>query len=82
MAKKKLIGIVVSTKCPKTLVVKVERIVEHKKYKKHYRVHKKYKVHCETGEYHPDDKVIVEECRPISKDKHWRVIGFADKKDN
>ena len=74
MPKRQLTGIVVSNKMSKTLVVKVERIKEHKKYKKRFKVHRKYKAHYEEGEYNLGDKVIIEECRPISKDKRWKVI--------
>jgi len=55
----------------------VERIKEHPKYRQRYRVHKKYKAHVEGEEYKVGDKVVIEECRPISKDKRWRVIGKA-----
>ncbi len=67
-------GIVVSVKMNKTVVVLVERIVKHKTYLKQYRVSKKYKAHDEKNECQVDDKVIIEECRPLSKDKRWRVI--------
>ena len=77
MAKRQLIGTIISDKMQKTIVVKVERIKEHPKYKRRYKVHKKYKVHVESGEYHIGDRVIIEECRPISKEKKWRVIGKA-----
>lgn len=75
MAKKKLTGIVVSDKMQKTVVVQVERIKEHPKYKRRYKVHKKYKAHDETQQYHVGDKVIIEESRPMSKDKKWIVIN-------
>jgi len=74
MTKKKLTGKIISNKMQKTVVVEVERIKEHKKYKRRYQVHKKYKAHSEKGDYKIGDKVIIEECRPISKDKKWRVI--------
>jgi len=72
--KKRLTGTIISNKMEKTVVVEVERIKEHPKYKRRYRFHKKYKAHDEKGEYHVGDKVIIEECRPISKEKRWRVI--------
>ena len=75
MVKKQLSGIVVSNKMLKTLVVRVERLKEHPKYKKHYRIHRKYKAHYDQGEYKIGDQVIIEECRPISKDKQWKVVG-------
>ena len=72
--KKQLTGTVISNKMQKTVVVKVERIKEHKKYKKRYKVHKKYQAHVESGDYAIGDKVLIEECRPISKEKKWQVI--------
>ena len=74
MSKKQLTGIIISNKMQKTVVVKVERIKEHPKYRRRYKTHKKYKAHSESGECNVGDKVIIEECRPISKDKRWRVI--------
>jgi len=74
MPKRQLKGEVVSDKMQKTVVVRVERIKEHPKYKKRYKIHKKYKAHDEKGEYKIGDKVLIEECRPISKEKKWRVI--------
>ena len=75
MAKKKLTGIVVSDKMQKTVVVKIERIKEHPKYKRRYKIHKKYKAHDEKGEFHVGDNVLIEETNPISKDKRFKVIG-------
>ncbi|MCK4520606.1 30S ribosomal protein S17 [Candidatus Parcubacteria bacterium] len=72
--KKKLKGIVVSNKMLKTIVVEVERIKVHPKYKRRYKMHKKYKAHNENGEFNVGDRVIIEETRPISKDKRWVVI--------
>ena len=73
MPKKQLTGIVVSNKMQKTVVVKVESVKEHPRYKKRFRVHKKYKAHVDEA-YTVGDKVIIEEGRPLSKDKKWRVI--------
>ncbi len=75
MPKKRLKGTIVSNKMQKTVVVKVERVKEHPKYKRRYKVHKKYKAHYDKGEYKVGDKVTIEECRPISKDKKWRVVS-------
>ncbi|MFA6190209.1 MAG: 30S ribosomal protein S17 [Candidatus Staskawiczbacteria bacterium] len=74
MPKKLLQGIVVSDKMQKTVVVKVESIKEHPKYKRKYKSHKKYKAHDQNQEYHVGDKVVIEESKPISKDKNWVVI--------
>ena len=75
MPKRKLTGAVVSDKMQKTVVVRVESIKVHPKYKRRYKVHKKYKAHDEKGEFHVGDKVVIEECRPMSKEKRWRVIS-------
>lgn len=74
MPKRQLKGIIISNKMQKTVVIKVERIKEHPKYKRRYKIHKKYKAHDEKEEYNVGDKVVIEECRPISKDKKWKVL--------
>ncbi len=74
MPKHKLKGVIVSDKMQKTAVVRVERIKQHPKYKKRYKVYKKYKAHNEKQEYKKGDKVIIEECRPLSKDKKWKIV--------
>jgi small subunit ribosomal protein S17 len=77
MPKRKLRGTVVSDKMQKTIIVKVEQVKQHPKYKRRYKIHKKYKVHDEKKEYKVGDQVIIEECRPLSKEKRWRVISKA-----
>lgn len=72
---KKLEGIIVSDILDKTVVVLVERQIKHPKYKKYIRRSKKYKAHDEKNEYKKDERVVIEECKPISKDKHFRVIN-------
>ena len=74
MPKRQLSGTIISNKMQKTVVVRIERIKKHPKYKRRYKTHKKYKAHDEKGEYKIGDRVIIEECRPISKDKRWRVL--------
>lgn len=74
MPKRQLKGIIVSNKMQKTVVVEVERVKEHPRYKRRYKVHKKYKAHYNEGEFKIGDKVIIEECRPISKDKKWKIL--------
>ncbi len=74
MPKKRLKGVVVSDKMKKTVVVRVERVKEHPKYRKRYKVHKKYKAHDEKKEFRMGETVIIEECRPISKEKKWKVV--------
>lgn len=74
MSKKILSGKIISDKMQKTVVVEVEGFKEYKKYKRKYKHHKKYKAHIKDGEYKVGDTVLIEECRPISKEKKWRVI--------
>jgi small subunit ribosomal protein S17 len=72
--KKTLKGVVVSDKMDKTIVVKVTRFVEHPKYGKRVKHSKKYKAHDETNSKKVGDTVEIEETRPISKDKTFKVI--------
>ncbi len=67
-------GIVTSTAMAKTIVVEVARVTWHPKYKKQFKTSKKFKAHDVVGGFKVGDKVLIEECRPISKDKKWRVI--------
>ncbi|MFO0744010.1 MAG: 30S ribosomal protein S17 [Candidatus Paceibacterota bacterium] len=72
--RKKIDGVVVSDKMDKTVVVNAQRFVKHKKYGKFYKIDKKYKAHDENNEYKVGDKVTIEETRPISKDKNFKVL--------
>ena len=72
---KKLTGKVVSDKMDKTIVVNTSRYVAHKKYGKYFKIDKNYKAHDENNEYKIGDMVTIEECRPLSKDKNFTVIG-------
>ena len=74
MPKKQLKGKIISTRMQKTVVVRVERTKEHPKYKRRFRVHKNYKAHVSEGEYKKGDLVIIEETKPISKDKKWKLV--------
>lgn len=67
-------GIVTSDATPKTVAVKVTFLKEHRKYKKHFKVEKKYQAHDEEDKYHPGDVVEIQETRPISKMKKWKVV--------
>lgn len=68
-------GVVVSDKMTKTVVIAVTRLIKHPKYKKYYKVTNRFKAHDEKGEYHVGDKVVIQESRPMSKEKRWIVIG-------
>ena len=72
--KKRFNGVVVSDKMDKTIVVRVNSVKVHPKYKKRYTVSKKYKVHDELNKFKEGDKVVFVECRPLSKNKRWRVL--------
>jgi len=67
-------GTVVSDKMDKTIVVAVDTLKKHPKYFKRYRSTKKYKVHDPKNQYKIGDKVNFVSCRPISKDKQWKVV--------
>jgi small subunit ribosomal protein S17 len=71
---KTLKGVVVSDKMDKTIVVEVTRFVEHKKYGKRIKKTKKYKAHDEENVKKIGDLVEIEETKPLSKDKHFKVI--------
>lgn len=77
--RKEMSGIVVSNKMDKTVVVKVEKLVQHEKYKKFIKKRKKYKAHDEKNQCHEGDKVLIVECRPLSKEKKWRVNKILEK---
>ena len=72
---RKLMGVVVSDKMDKTVVVQVNRLRKHPKYKKYYKISRKFKAHDEANIYRTGDKVSIQETRPISKDKRWEVIS-------
>ena len=73
--RKTLSGIVVSDKMKDTIVVRVGRFLKNPKYGKFVTSHKKYKVHDAGNTKKIGDKVTIESCRPMSKDKSFRVIA-------
>lgn len=73
------IGIVTSNKMDKTVVVRVERRVKHPLYGKYITRSKKYHAHDENNEIRQGDLVVIEECRPISKTKTWKVTKVLEK---
>jgi small subunit ribosomal protein S17 len=66
-------GVVVSDAMQKTRVVRIERVYRHPKYQRVIRMSKKLKAHDEANESHVGDRVLIEETRPISKEKRWRI---------
>lgn len=72
-------GIVVSDRMQKTVVVTVERTVTHPRYKKILRRRSNVKAHDETNQCHVGDRVLIVECRPLSRDKRWRVSKVLER---
>ncbi|HEC77787.1 MAG TPA: 30S ribosomal protein S17 [candidate division WOR-3 bacterium] len=72
--RKRKIGIIVSDKPEKTVVVKITHYVKHPLYKKYIKKSTKVYAHDEKNEYKTGEKVMIEETRPLSKLKCWRVI--------
>jgi small subunit ribosomal protein S17 len=77
--RKTRVGKVVSDSMQKTVVVAVERLVQHELYSKEVRKTVKFKAHDENNESHTGDMVRIMETRPLSKDKRWRVVEIIEK---
>ena len=77
--KKTMTGVVVSNKMDKTVVVKVERRFSHPVFKKVVKTTKKYKVHDEKNECLEGDFVRIQETRPLSKEKRWRLLDIISR---
>lgn len=77
--KKVMLGTIVSDKMDKTAVVSVERTTQHPLYKKTMKRSKKYKIHDENNDCQIGDQVRLIECKPISKDKNWRLLEIVRK---
>lgn len=77
--RKTRIGVVVSDKMDKTVVVAVERRVKHPFYKKYIKLTSKFKAHDEENTCQIGDKVKIMETRPLSKTKRWRIVEILEK---
>ncbi len=77
--RKQLFGMVVSDKMDKTVTVLVERLVKHSQYKKYIKRHKKYAAHDLNNDCQIGDKVAITECRPLSKNKRFRISKIIEK---
>ena len=77
--KRQMVGIVVSDKMDKTVVVLVERLVKHQLYKKYIRRRAKFAAHDENNVSRIGDKVLITLSRPLSKTKRWRVSQIIEK---
>ncbi len=73
--RRRLEGVVTKTAMTKTIVVRVDRMKLHPKYRKRFIVSKKFHVHAESGAPHVGDAVVFEEMRPMSRLKRWRVVA-------
>ncbi len=77
--KKTKVGLVVSVKMDKSAVVQTERRVSHKLYGKFMRRNAKYTAHDPENSCSVGDRVMIEECRPLSKTKRWRITEIIEK---
>ncbi len=77
--KKTLIGLVASDKMDKTVVVEVTRRLKHPVYQKYIQRRNRYKAHDEANDCRQGDRVLIEECRPMSRDKRWRVKQILER---
>ena len=77
--RKERVGEVISNKMTKTIVVRVERRFPHPRFKKVVTSYKKFYAHDEKSEARPGDRVRIEETRPLSKMKRWRLVQVVDK---
>ena len=72
-------GEVISNKMAKTIIVRVERRFPHRRYHKVVTAYKKFYAHDEKGEARPGDRVRIEETRPISRTKRWRLLEVVER---
>ena len=77
--RKSRVGVVVSDKMQKTIVVAIKELVQHKLYKKSVKRTVKFLAHDENQEAHIGDKVQIMETRPLSKLKRWRLVSIVEK---
>jgi small subunit ribosomal protein S17 len=77
--RKHVIGLVVSDKMEKTITVQVTRLEKHKKYKKYLRRHTKFYAHDEKRDAKVGDTVQIQETRPLSKMKRWRLVKILSR---
>ncbi|MEJ5299935.1 MAG: 30S ribosomal protein S17 [Thermodesulforhabdaceae bacterium] len=77
--RKRFVGVVISDKMDKTITVRVERLVEHPMYHKYVKRYKKFKAHDPRNLCREGDRVMIEETRPLSKTKRWRVVTILER---
>jgi small subunit ribosomal protein S17 len=79
--KKTMVGVVTSNAMEKTVVVRVDRLVKHDRYRKYVKRYASFKAHDEANACGIGDRVLIVECRPLSKDKRWRVRQVLEKSE-
>ena len=79
--RKERVGEVISNRMAKTIVVRVERRFPHPRFRKVVTAYKKFYAHDEKGEAKPGDRVRIEETRPLSKIKRWRLIEVVERNE-
>ncbi len=77
LLKRRLKGVIVSDKMNKTRVVLVSRLKKHGSYEKYYKISRRFKAHDEKNEYKAGETVVIEETRPMSKEKRWQIVSKA-----
>lgn len=77
--RKTQVGVVLSNKMDKTVVVQVDKVLKHPIYKKYISRRNKYKAHNEKNDCNVGDRVLIIESRPLSKEKMWRVYKILEK---
>ena len=77
--RKERVGEVIESKMAKTIIVRVKRRYQHTEFKKIITAYKKYYVHDEKGEAKAGDQVLIQESRPLSKLKRWRLVQVIER---
>jgi small subunit ribosomal protein S17 len=77
--RKQRVGEVIASKMAKTIVVRVERRFPHPRFRKVVTAYQKFYAHDEKGEARPGDRVLIEETRPVSRLKRWRLLEVGDR---
>jgi small subunit ribosomal protein S17 len=77
--RKERVGEVISSKMSKTIVVRVQRRFAHPEFKKVVTQYNKFYAHDEKNEAKPGDRVLIQECRPLSKTKRWRLVEIVER---
>ena len=77
--KRTMMGVVVSNKMDKTIIIRAERLVKHPVFHKYIKRHVKYKAHDEGNICNVGDRVLIVESRPLSREKRWRLRKIIEK---